>query len=158
MAFGRFERIVIFDETLYRPGGLVWLYVGRITRKFATEARRAAPVRSGELRAGIRAGTPRKPSLKKVSGTIGSTAPHTMAVLRGTHGPIMSDALWATGGTLTGIPGQKLAVGRDRLYPPVTPMSRVAGQRANNFFAVAWVKTAARHPSIRGTGVPRVLR
>lgn len=163
-----FTRVVIFDETLYQPGHMVWRWVGGLTRTFARHARDAAPARSGRLRRGIRAGTPRT-AAKTVRGTIGSTAAHTSYVLHGTHGPIMSNTAWAAGGaqyetryTRSGkpypvaMPGMLMAVGRNP-WPPVTPKPVVRGQDSNNFFYPAWVRTAARHPALRGVPFPRSL-
>jgi hypothetical protein len=140
----RLSRLVLFTEQLYTPGGMVWRHVGNVTRHFSANAKEAAPVRSGELRNRIRAGTPRKAG-KHVKGTISSNAEHTTYVIHGTHGPIYSRQQ-----------GKKMAVGRNE-WPPVTPMWQVDGQRSNNFFYWAWVKTSRRHSSIRGVPFPRVL-
>jgi hypothetical protein len=137
--------VVIFDDVLYQPGHMVWRYIGNLTRHFSANAKGFAPVRSGELKRRIRAGTPRKGGKRKVHGSIASNAPHTTYVLHGTIGPIFSDT-----------PGHKLAVGRN-LWGPLTPMREVDGQRSNNFFYWAWVATARQHPSIRGVPFPRVL-
>jgi len=163
-----FSRVVIYDEKLYQPGHMVWRWVGGLTREFARHARNSAPVRTGRLRRGIRAGTPRG-AAKTVRGTIGSTAEHTSYVLHGTHGPIMSNAAWGAGGPKyetrythrgkpypVAMPGMLMAVGRNP-WPPVTPMEAVGGQWSNNFFYPAWVKTAARHPALRGVPFPAVL-
>lgn len=175
---GGLSRVVIVDDGMYHGGGIVIRWVQRVTRKFAREARDFAPRRSGKLKAGIHAGTPRNPLRKVVQGTISSNAPHTMFVLRGTHGPIMSDKLWALGGPgnpeafrravikdsrgrkrLILVPkkGMMMAVGRNP-WPPVTPKLIVSGQSANNFMAKAWVTTAAAHPALRGNPFPIPLR
>lgn len=134
--------VVIVDDRLYVPGGMVWRWVRTVTLEFSRHAKRAAPVRSGALRRGIHATTPRS-TYKIVQGTIRSDAGHSTFVIRGTR-PII--------GTTHG----KMAVGRN-LYPPVTPMNFVRGQRANNFFLVAWARTAQSHPAIRGRGLPAAL-
>jgi hypothetical protein len=163
------SRVVMFDDVLYQPGHMVWRYIGNLTRHFSANAKEAAPVRTGQLRNRIRAGTPRKGGKRRVHGSISSNAPHTTFVIHGTTGPIMSNAAWAAGGPvhevlvssggkayLRGSKGHMMAVGRNA-YPPVTPMGEVSGQRSNNFFYWAWVKTARRHPSIRGVPFPAVL-
>lgn len=173
MAIAYLERVVIFDYSLYAPGGQVNVWVHKLGYRFAANARRAAPIRSGMLKRGIRAGF-RKRGTKKIEATIGSTAPHTMWVLRGTTGPIMSDAVHAAGGRIQSSmfemvngrpvakPGYMMAVGRNWGWKPtgspVTPKFFVSGQSSQNFFYTAWVKTAARHPSIRGVPFPRGLR
>jgi hypothetical protein len=138
------KRLVLFTDHLYAPGGMVWRHIGNVTRHFSANAKEAAPVRSGELRSRIRAGTPRKAG-KRVKGTISSNAQHTTYVIHGTIGPIYSDT-----------PGHRLAVGRN-LWGPLTPMFHVDGQRSNNFFYWAWVATARRHSSIRRVPFPAVL-
>jgi formylglycine-generating enzyme required for sulfatase activity len=135
MATARWGRVVVFDARLYQPGGLVWEWTHDVGTLFSANARRFAPIRSGQLRRGIRAGF-RKAGTKRVQATIGSTAPHTVYVLRGTTGPIVSSR-----------PGGKLAVGRNP-FAPETYRAVVSGQRANNFFAPAWAATAAVHPAI----------
>jgi hypothetical protein len=140
----KITRVVVFDEKLYVPGGQVWRWVGRITRRFSANAKESAPVRTGQLRNRIRAGTPRK-AAKTVRGTISSNAPHTTYVLHGTRAPIYSST-----------PGHRMAVGRNP-WGPVTPMYEVNGQEPNNFFYWAWIKTGRRHECIRGLPFPRVL-
>jgi hypothetical protein len=173
MAVSFIGRVEVFDAKLYAPGGQVNVWVHKLGYRFAANARAAAPIRSGVLKRGIRAGF-RKRTTKQIVATIGSTAPHTMWVLRGTKGPIMSDAVWAAGGTVqpwmfemvngrpVPKPGFQMAVGRNLggapVGAPVTPMFYVSGQRSQNFFYTAWVKTAVRHPSIRGVPFPRGLR
>jgi hypothetical protein len=160
--------VVIFDEQLYAPGGMVWRYIGNLTRHFSENARRYAPVRGGELRRRIRAGTPRKGGNRKIRGSIASNAPHTTFVIHGTRGPIMSNAAWPQGPQYEmhispggkaypqALPGHLMAVGRNP-YGPVTPMGEVSGQSSNNFFYWAWVATARQHPSLGGVPFPRVL-
>jgi hypothetical protein len=156
-------RVYLFTDQLYAPGGMVWRHVGNVTRHFAENARDVAPVRSGELRRRIRAGTPRKYA-KHVRGSINSNAPHTSFVIHGTHGPIMTRDAWDAGGPQFRIvrgrivfkPGHALAIGRNP-WPPEGQIGTVAGQRANNFFYQAWVKTSVRHSSIRGVPFPAHL-
>jgi hypothetical protein len=178
MAVTYIKSVRIVDDSMYHGKGVVFVWVGRVTRRFARDARRFAPRRSGRLKAGIRAGTPRNPLRKSVQGTISSNAPHTMYVLRGTRGPIMSDALWALGGpsnpaafrTVSYVdrrgnprtrqmfrPGMLMAVGRNP-WPPTNPMAIVHGQAANNFMRKAWASTAAAHPALRGAPFPIPLR
>ena len=157
------SRVVLFTEQLYAPGGMVWRHVGNISRRFSANARAFAPIRSGELRRRIRAGTPRKAG-KTVRGTISSNARHTTYVIHGTTGPIMSRAAWAAGGPRGQMlhgqwvwePGHALAIGRNP-WPPEGQIGTVAGQEANNFFHPAWVATARRHPSLGGVPFPRHL-
>jgi hypothetical protein len=169
MAVAVMTRVVIVDGALYRPRGLVWVWTRKVGTKFGNNTRAAVRSRTGQLRKGIRV-TYRKPATKKIQATIGSTAPHTMYVLRGTHGPIMSNALWAmpghesnpeawrmlSTGRMVPRKGMTMAVGRNP-FGPVTPMFRVSGQAANNFFYKGWVKTALAHPAIGKVPFPSGL-
>lgn len=163
-------RLVLFTDQLYRPGGMVFGWVRKITNRYAREARAAAPVRSGALKASIRGGAPRNPFAKTVQGTISVGTDHWLYVVKGTHGPIMSDAAWASGGPKymmvpymrsngkislrpTPMPGHMMAVGRNP-WPPVSPMGKVKGQAANNFLETAWRRTARDHRAIRGVPFP----
>ncbi len=80
-------KTVVFDQGLYHGNGDVIQWCRKITAKFTLEAKRYAPVRTGELVEGI-SGTVRHVGLRQVEGIIESKAPHTMFVLRGTTGPI----------------------------------------------------------------------
>jgi hypothetical protein len=175
MAVATIKRVTIVDDSMYHGKGVVIRWVGIVTRKFARESRAFAPRRSGRLKAGILPGTPRNPFRKVVKGTVSSSAPYTLYVLRGTHGPIMSNKLWAVGGPdspaayrviirRTGrggkphpvrvpVKGMQMAVGRN-LRPPVTPMFTVNGQKANNFMAKAWATTAAAHSGLGPFPIP----
>jgi hypothetical protein len=156
-------RVYLFTDQLYAPGGQVWMHVGKVSRRFSDNARESAPIRSGELRRRIRAGTPRK-AAKTVRGSVNSNARHTTYVIHGTKGPIMSRAAWAAGGPRGHMrngmwvwePGHALAIGRN-LWPPEGEIGTVAGQASNNFFYPAWVKTARRHPSLGRVPFPAHL-
>jgi len=135
--------MVMFDETLYRPGGMVHRWMTGMVAKFVGHAIAAAPMRSGALKAGIEGeGHPIGP--KQMQGMISSHAEHTMFVIAGTPGPIRSTT-----------PGKRMAVGRN-LYGPVTPRYVVSGQSANNFLFVAWRRTSWDHRSIRGIRMPDI--
>lgn len=169
MPIGVLTRVVIFDASLYAPGGMVNRWVHTLGRRFAANSRDGIHSRTGNLKKGVRAGY-RKRGTKRIEATIGSTAPYTMAVLRGTDSPIMSRAAWAAGGPQyhmiqlpTGkylpvpVKGHMMALGRN-LYGPERPIGIVSGQGANNFFYTGWVKTAARHPALGRVPFPAVLQ
>lgn len=177
---------VLFTDRLFRaPASMVPRYVRGITLRFSREAKRLAPVRSGELRKSIRAGTPRNMTRKIVVGTIAVSAPHTMYVLRGTGWPVRghSGRIYSRRGfaraqrglsprkqffdvkgrdrtTPRGkpLPGTILKVGKQRLYPPITEVTSVRGQEPNNFLERAWRATAADHKVIRGIRFPLEFR
>lgn len=174
MASARLVSVTIIDDSMYHGKGIVIRWVQIVTRSFARSARHHAPRRTGRLKAGILPGTPRNPGRKIVSGSIASSAPYSLHVLKGTHGPIMSSALWAAGGPnspaaykviprrnlkgqvrMVRVPnkGMTMAVGRNP-WPPEKPMFTVSGQSANNFLLKAWVETGAKHPAIRGIAFP----
>lgn len=164
MPIGVLTRVEVFDYSLYQPGGMVNRWVRNLGREFGINSRAGIHSRSGRLKAGVRV-TYRKAATKKIAVAIGSTAPYTLAVLRGTDTPIMSHAAWAAGGPQyemvagrpVALPGHLMAVGRNP-YPPVTPRGVVKGQGANNFFYTGWVKTAARHPALGKVPFPRALQ
>lgn len=161
-------KTVIFDQRMYANTGLVGKWVTKVTFRFTAEARRAAPIRSGELKARINGSTARTGE-RMFDGYIESGAAHTMYVIGGTSTPIYSKAAWAAGGNLdaafeirrvegkngrtreieVGRRGFWLAVGK-RPWPPIQPKFAVAGQRPNNFLFTAWRRTAADHRAIRG--------
>lgn len=96
--------VVVFDELLYRPGGQVHRWMTLLTGHFETHAKHEAPVRSGELRAGIHSHA-EPVGVRQMRGTIASEAEHTMFVLRGTGHPvkgrggnIYARRVWAAGG------------------------------------------------------------
>jgi len=84
---GSITSVVIFDENLYRPTGLVGKWMTKVTTRFVAEAMAAAPVDTGELVAGISGDTNRL-GPRQIQGTISSSAPHTMWVIRGTGFPV----------------------------------------------------------------------
>lgn len=135
--------LVLFDEKLYRPGGMVHRWMSGMVAHFVAHAIAAAPMRSGALKAGIE-GEGFPIGAKRMEGRISSHAEHTMWVLEGTYGPIRSNK------------GRRMAVGRNP-WPPVTPRWSVDGQRPNNFMFVAWRRTAWNHRSIRGMRMPELL-
>lgn len=77
---------VIYDQSLYHGNGDVAKWVEKISNRFAREARHFAPVRTGELREGIRADS-HQVGPREVQGIITSYSPHTLFVLRGTGFP-----------------------------------------------------------------------
>lgn len=84
---GYLSTVVVFDQRLYmRPDGMVFSWCQKVTNRFGTEAVGYAPVRTGELKAGIHWNTIQTGE-RQVVGRIGSTANHTMFVLRGTGTP-----------------------------------------------------------------------
>lgn len=87
MVSATLTEVVIFDEHLYRPTGLVGFWMNKVTTRFGVEARAHAPVDTGELVAGISTAS-RQIGVRLVQGTITSNAPHTMWVIRGTGFPV----------------------------------------------------------------------
>lgn len=75
--------VVIFDEVLYRPGGMVHRWMSGMTEKFEQHAKRYAPERTGELRAGIRS-TAQPVGPRQMRGLIASEAPYSLHVIKGT--------------------------------------------------------------------------
>lgn len=165
--------LVIYDSVLFQVGHHVSRWANSVERGFVMNAREAAPMRSGELRAGIH-GESFRSGPKHWEVHIHSDAEHTMYVLRGTTGPIMSTRMWGfrtrtglmfpRGGSVgrgsernMGLPNIPFLKERGYLLNvragngfPQRYMVKVRGQRPNNFFAPAADATARRHPSLRG--------
>lgn len=79
--------VVIFDEHLYRPTGMVGFWMNKVTTRFVAEAVKAAPKDTGYLAAGID-GDVKQIAPRMVQGLISSSAPYTMFVIRGTGFPV----------------------------------------------------------------------
>ena len=158
------SNVVVNSGALFRGRGDVKVWTDRVTDRFGNEARKYAPSRTGELRSKITTST-KTVGPRQVEGLIASRAKHTMYVLRGTTGPIMSDVVWAAGALD--------ALRRDPntgFYPAGTFMplpahagfaARLAltvdGQKANNFLERAWRGTARDHRALRGKAVPSFI-
>jgi hypothetical protein len=149
--------VVIFDETLYRPGHLVNRWMNLLCVHFEEHAKALAPKRTGDLAAQITSEA-HQAGPKQMSGTIASNAPYTMYVLRGTTGPIYTTLGYASGGNIeaafdpvTGkrLSGHWLHVAPGSGFPGFITHS-VHGQAANNFLVKAWRRTARNHKSLRG--------
>lgn len=148
--------LVIYDSRLYDRPGQVRRWAERVERRFTINAIQAAPMRSGDLRAGIYGNVDRI-GPNRLETVIASTAEHTMFVLKGTTGPIMSDFLWAQGGiegAIAATPEGEPIRGWMTLAPGngfgQTFELEVSGQQPQNFFAEAARATARRHSSLRG--------
>lgn len=164
--------VVVFDEKMYvRPFGTVVRWMDRVVLAFGMNARKYAPVKTGDMKAGIRTDV-NKVGPKQLEGIIESTVPYTLFVVRGTRGPIMSNRAWglthgdpsmfhmlyrrnkktgrsvARRGMMLRFTSTKAGV---RVIRPA-----VRGQQANNFFMDAWAATARTHRSLQGFE-PRAL-
>lgn len=169
MAVGVLVKTVVFDQSLYVRGGMANRWLAGMTAQFGQFARQAAPEREGTLRAGISTET-HQLSVRLIQGTIESSAPHTMYVLRGTTGPIRTRKGWANG---IGEGRSFVMLWRDdpktgrrkrmpvrikgywMALPPWGEFGKVfadevSGQAAQNFMATAWKLTARNHKSLRG--------
>ena len=176
--------IVIYDSVLFYPGHHVSRWANDTQRGFTMAAKAAAPVRSGELVAGIH-GESHKAGPKQYEAHIFSEAPHTMYVVKGTHGPIMSNRMWGfrSNPRYASAPGGLPRVGRTTLPSgAIVPDMRalhangyalrvrpgngfpghfaisVSGQEANNFFDTAATVTARSHSSLRGWHPGQIFR
>lgn len=179
-ARGYLVKTVVFDQALYSPRGDVNRWVRLVTTNFGIHTREEVSkiTRSGALLAGIETAS-HQVGVRQVEGVIESRAPHTMYVLRGTTGPIMTDAQWKNPtGAIRMVWGytdpRTKKVTRKKPYPgarrtqhpqgvkghwihlraddhgPSGFYTEVAGQAANNFLLKAWRATARNHKAIRG--------
>lgn len=158
MATAVLVRTVTFTEKLYRGNGDVRVWLNRITDRFGREARHYAPVRSGKLVRGIST-TTRTTGRHSCAGTIASRAKYSLFVIRGTHGPIMSNVAW--GAALDELRDENGRFARGALMPlpAFGPFKArlaliVDGQTANNFLLRAWFATARDHRALRGKPIP----
>jgi hypothetical protein len=172
MAKARLVALVMYDERMYQGRGhIVYDWGKRIERRFTATAIAEAPMRSGELKAGI-SGSMTRTGIRQLQTVIRSDAPHSIYVLKGTQGPIMSNRLYRfqgrtglflprggfvrQGGRAVGIDKEFLKSKGYMLY--VRPgagfggqhMISVSGQEANNFMGRAAQAVARRHSSLRG--------
>lgn len=146
--------LVLYSSVLFQYGGKVSRWANTLERNYVRNAKVMAPVRSGELKDGIY-GETMKTGSRDYEVHIHSDAEHTLFVLQGTSGPIMSDAAWAAGGELPPVGERqghfmRLRPGKGHGY---SYRHMVSGQDANNFFAKAHRATAARHASLRPNGM-----
>jgi len=152
----------IHASTLFKTGHMANRWFSGISRQLGSNVRRAAPMRSGELKGGIHSSMSSNAQGLNMTITLSSSAPHTMHVLRGTTGPIMTHLGFRTGigegrsfimvqgryGLMPrAIPGYWMHFGGYG-YPMVYKDS-VAGQSSNNFLLRGWRATAARHQAMR---------
>lgn len=167
--------LVLYDSVLFQYGGKVHRWANSLERGYVANATRYAPKRSGELAAGIRGETVQY-GPKHWQVHIHSEAQHTMYVLRGTTGPIMSRRMWGFRNR-TGLRYPRGAM-EDPSMPYTTRIKfdwlkgqgymlkvrpgngyglrysvSVKGQKPNNFFADAHDATARRHRSLRPGGM-----
>lgn len=163
------ESIVIFDSKMYVGNGTVRRWMDGLTLKFGVNARRYAPIQTGELRAGIDTEV-RLTAPKFLEGRISSTAPYSLYVIRGTSGPIMSNRLWNAHRAKPDVPLHLLAYNRSKKTGRGGPKRgmvmtfigktgvvhalEVRGQASNNFLLEAWNATARTHRSIRPVSIP----
>lgn len=141
------EALVIYDSVLFNRTGQVRRWAESLNRRFVANAKVAAPMRSGELVAGIH-GEVARIGPRHLQTLIYSEAPHSLWVLGGTYGPITSDRpVTITDEGEVKIPHMRLRPGNGY---GVLFRTAVSGQRANNFFADAAAATARVHSSLRG--------
>lgn len=152
------SRVIVVDEGLYQGSGLVHRWLARIGVQLETNIIRAAPERTGELKAGIRRSEARD-SLRIISTSVESTAPHTRYVLGGTAGNGLGYIYTTRGRANIATVGKML----NGVFVPDPPIGlwlvlsdarggrhlRVHGQRKNNFMAKGYDVTARTHRSLR---------
>lgn len=154
--------VVVTDEGLYTGTGMVHRWLRGVTNTLYHSIVAEAPERSGELKAGITPGfIQHEGSLRILSGTVESTAPHTLFVIRGTAGQgegyiYRNDAArtsplvrrYLNGGRVQGEQLRGMWMRFSNPYPPRTLALRVKGQRPNNFMLKGYNRTARRHRAL----------
>ena len=137
----------MYDETMYQGTGLVRRrWANSIERNFVMWAQAeivsSGAVRSGELLLGIH-GSVVRTGPRKLEVYIESQAEHSMWVIQGTTGPIMTTERWM------GVSNKPMALRPGNGWPAMR-RAEVAGQRPNNFMGRAADRVARRHSSLRG--------
>lgn len=142
--------MVVYDSKLFERGHMIRRWAEGVERSFTRFAIEEAPINKrankgpgalpvGSLKAGIHGGVERiGPAFLQT--IISSSAPYSLYVLRGTKGPITS----------RGAPGFLRLPRNPAFGGRRTRFYAVSGQSANDFLGRAAVRTAARHPSLRG--------
>lgn len=151
--------LVVLDEGMYVGNGVVHRWVIRVGNRLYQNTVIAAPERTGELKSMIDLDFEQGPTLRVLSATVSSNAPHTKYVIHGTAeqgaGYIYSDGAAANLGLVERmLAGERVEEDTTGLWlgmhneRPGKPQLRVHGQRANNFLAEGYNKTARTHRSL----------
>jgi hypothetical protein len=161
-------RVVVVDQHLYTGTGLVHRWLSRVGNNLYHNIVAEAPIREGTLKAGIEQDfVQHEGTLRILSTSVASTAPHTKYVIEGTAGNgtgyIYSDGGWANRGLVDRLAGMR----RDVLFRTAREQGidttgmwmaiddggprfhlRVHGQRANNFMLAGYNRTARTHRAL----------
>lgn len=146
------------SDDLYKTGHMVNRWFRRLAGRLEDDVRAAAPMRSGDLKAGIRGRVDADPSQHHMTLNLEFNAPYSLYVLRGTTGPIFTKKGWETGigngKSFILVPGKYGFMQQNQPgywmrfggwgYPWVWK-DAVAGQKQNNFLLTGWRKTASHH-------------
>lgn len=150
--------MVVVDSKLYDRGHMIRRWAEGIERNFEYFVIDEAPLNKranksngqppGELKAGLFVTTER-PGPRQLLVVVQSLAPHTKFVAGGT-----ADQIFPNSSRLFKIPINPGFMGPGRPTPRDaarggTLHRRISGQARNQFFERAYVRTAARHPSLR---------
>jgi len=150
--------LVVLDEGMYVGNGVVHRWLIRVGNRLYQNTVIAAPERSGDLKSMIDLDFEQGPGLRVLSAVVSSNAPYTKYVIKGTAhqgtGYIYSTQGYANLGLV-----ERMAAGF-RVEEDTTGLwlvirdggpkfhLRVHGQRANNFLAEGYNKTARTHRSL----------
>lgn len=91
MASAALVETVIYDQSLYRPTGMVGKWMRKLTLRMELEIKKAAPKRTGFMASAIYANV-RNTGAKIIEGIIASPAPYTLYVIHGTGFPVKGAA------------------------------------------------------------------
>lgn len=150
--------LIVLDEGLYVGNGLVKRWLTRVGNRLYQNVVMAAPERTGELKAGIELDFGQGPSLRVLDAVVASTAPHTRYVIEGTAAQ-GAGWIYSTGGmanqpvVASMLAGNIVEQDTSGLWLVIRDGGpkfhlRVHGQRANNFLAAGYNKTARTHRSL----------
>lgn len=150
--------LVVLDEGMYVGHGVVKRWLTRVGNRLYQNTVLAAPERSGELKSMIDLDFEQGPSLRVLSAVVSSNAPYTKYVIEGTAqqgaGYIYSKAGYANLSLVERMAaGFRVDQDTSGLWLVIRDGGpkfhlRVHGQRANNFLAAGYNRTARTHSSL----------
>jgi hypothetical protein len=151
--------LVVLDEGMYVGNGVVNRWLTRLGNRLYQNTVIAAPERTGDLKSMIDLDFEQGPSLRVLSAVVSSNAPYTKYVIEGTAQQGVGYIYSTQGFANRGLVERMLAGARvegsetEGMWLVIEDGGpkfhlRVHGQRANNFLAEGYNKTARTHRSL----------
>lgn len=162
--------IIVTDEVLFTDAGSIGRWRTSVASQMTRNSKAAAPVNSRVVKSRANAAYPvgslrnlisthtRNVTLRQFEIVTESRAPYSLYVIKGTS-TIYAKSARVPAGTREGGRFAPIGKGLGGMYvPPGHGMGamfrrQVRGQKANNFLAAGFDRTAARHSSLRGYSI-----